>query len=308
LKTDRIREGPFPGSSISEAGMMRSDEKCRLCGSKLASNWFIAWDHEIYACSQCGFLFAIKLAGAPAPNYESGYHSDFIERDMKADTLERYEALLKELGSMAPGRRLLDIGCGAGGFLNFARSLGWSVSGIDGSQAAVQHALNAYRLDATVADLNRHELQPGDYDVIWSFHVIEHLSDPLHLIRSAAAALVPNGLIFIGTPFYSRARIRLHQLLYKIGAAHYPFDFNLPDHISYFGMRTLRALCSTVGLEIVRTWFSGKRTLSELAAAARRSGGTRKTIGNAMLPFEKVLRNIGSYQNINVIARKKQHR
>jgi SAM-dependent methyltransferase len=288
--------------------MMHSVEKCRLCGSELASIWFIAWDHEIYSCSQCGFMFAKKLAGAPEPNYESDYHSGFIERDMKADTLERYEAILKELGSMAPGHRLLDVGCGAGSFLNFARGLGWSVSGIDGSQAAVQHALEAYGLDATVADLNRHELQPGAYDVIWSFHVIEHLSNPLHLIRSAAEALVPNGMIFIGTPLYSRARILLHQLLYKAGAANYPFDFNLPDHISYFNMRTLRVLCSTVGLEIVRTWFTGKRTLSELAAAARRSGGTRKAIGNAMLPFEKVLRNIGSYQNINVIARKKQQR
>jgi len=60
------------------------------------------------------------------------------------------------------------------------------------------------------------------YDVIWTFHVIEHLSNPLHFIRSAAAALEQNGLFYLGLPFYSRGRILSHQFLYKIGIANYP--------------------------------------------------------------------------------------
>lgn len=250
-------------------------------------------------------MSATRLAGAPVPDYESDYHCSFIERDIQADTLRRYAAMLKEFEGIAPGRRLFDAGCGAGCFLDFARSLGWSVTGIDGSQAAVQHACRTYGLNAAVADLNQYQFPRGAYDVIWSFHVIEHLSNPLHLIKTAAEGLAAGGIVFIGTPLYSAARIWFHQFLFRIGVAHYPYNFNLPDHISYFNERTLFAMISAAGLQVIRRWFTAKHTLAELAAAARQSRGTRRAIGNAMLPFEKALRKMGHYEHINVIAQKK---
>jgi len=252
-------------------------------------------------------MFATQLAGASAPSYESNYYCEFIERDTRADTLRRYAGILEAFEKVAPGHRLFDAGCGSGGFLDFARSRGWSVSGIDASETAVRYAMETYHLNVAVADLNRHEFPHGAYDVICAFHLIEHLSNPLHLLTNAAAALVPNGVFYLGLPFYARARIRFHQLLYRTGIANYPFNFNLPDHISYFDKRTLCTTLSAIGLEVVRTWFTARFTLADLAAAARRSSGTRKIIGNSMLPFDKVLRGIGYYQHINVIAQKKRH-
>jgi hypothetical protein len=119
-----------------------------------------------------------------------------------------------------------------------------------------------------------------------------------------AAALVPNGVFYLSLPFYTRSRIQFHQLLYKAGIANYPFYFNLPDHISYFNGHTLHKILSEVGLEVVRTWFTGKQTLAEISEAARQASGMRKVVGNAMLPFEKVLGNLGQFQHINVIGRK----
>jgi SAM-dependent methyltransferase len=283
---------------------MLADNKCRLCGRSNAPAWFTAWDHEIRSCSQCGFMFAERLANASAPSYESDYHSEFILRDEQAGTLQRYDKLLKELEKITPGRRLFDAGCGAGGFLNFARNAGWSVSGIDGSQSAVRYAAEVFNLDVMVADLNRYELPPQSYDVISSFHVIEHLSNPLHLLRNIAVALLPDGIAYLGLPFYSRKRIRFHQMLYRIGIANYPFNFNLPDHISYFDARTLSQTLSSIGLESIRTWFTSKRTLGELAASARQSAGRRRVIGDMMQPFDSVLQKIGYYQHFNIIARK----
>ena len=185
----------------SAAEKMRKTEQCRLCRSGATSIWQTAGDHEIHTCHQCGFLFATRLAGAPAPNYESEYHCSFIERDSQAATLRQYAAMLKNIESIAPGRRLFDAGCGAGGFLDCARSLGWSVSGADGSQTAVQFAKEEYGLNADVADLNEYEFPRGAYDVIWLFHVVEHPSNPLHLLRTAAEGLVPNGIVFQRHPF-----------------------------------------------------------------------------------------------------------
>ncbi len=284
---------------------MPESDLCRLCGSNRAPAWFSAWDHEIHWCGKCRFMFAVRPARAAAPNYESDYFDEFIERDAHADTLKRYSELLGELEAGASGRRLFDAGCGAGGFLRFAKSAGWSVRGVDGSQAAVQYATKTHQLDVSIADLEQYVLPAESFDVVCSFHVLEHLSNPMHLLESVSAALVPDGIAFIGTPLYTRGRIRRHQWLHRIGIANHPYDFNLPDHISYFGERALSLALSSVGLEVVRTWFTSRLTLGDMAEAARRCAGGRKVIGKLMKPFDSTLRKIGHYQHINVIARKR---
>jgi SAM-dependent methyltransferase len=250
-------------------------------------------------------MFAVPLADVRDRGYESDYYSEFIERDEQADTLQFYEGVLREIETITSGRRLLDAGCGAGGFLKFAEKSGWFVSGLDASEAAVRYSIEKHHLKVALADLNLYELTQKSYDVIWAFHVLEHLSDPLHFLKSVASALEPGGVFYLGLPFYPRRRIRSHQLLYKIGIANYPFSFGLPDHISYFDGKTLRQALANVELDVIRTWFSGKRTLEEVSSAAKQSGGIRKAIGNAMLPFGKFFGSFGQYQHINVIARKR---
>jgi SAM-dependent methyltransferase len=284
---------------------MLLDISCRLCGNGRAPVWFNAWDHEIHSCDKCGFMFAVPLARAADRHpYQSNYYDEFIERDKQADMLQAYAGILQEIEKMTPGRRLLDAGCGAGGFLHFAEGSGWSVTGLDASEAAVRYSVETHHLNVFLADLNRCELPQKSYDVIWAFHVVEHLSNPLHFLKNAAAALEPSGVFYLGLPFYPRARIQFHQLLYKIGIANYPFNFGLPDHVSYFNRSTLRKTLSNVGLEVTRTWFTGKLTLAELSSAAKRSVGIRKVIGNAISPFTWLFGNLGPYQHINVIARK----
>jgi SAM-dependent methyltransferase len=286
---------------------MLMDISCRLCGSGRAPVWFNAWDHQIRSCGRCGFMFAVPLAPAvSSPSYESNYYDGFIERDERADTLQIYAGILQLLGQMTSGRRLLDAGCGAGGFLHFAEQAGWSVTGLDASEAAVRYSAEKHRLRVFLADLNRYELPRKSCDVIWAFHVLEHLSNPRHFLETAAEALDQNGLLFIGLPFYPRTRIRSHQLLYKIGLANYPFSFGLPDHVSYFDRNTLCRTLSHVGLEVVRTWYTGRLSIAELSSAAKQSsGGIRKAIGHAMSPLSRWFGELGPYQHINVIARRR---
>jgi SAM-dependent methyltransferase len=279
---------------------------CRLCGNNRVPVWFNAWDHAIYACHKCDFMFALPLAGTQKLLYEPEYYSEFIERDKQADMLQFYSGVLEELKRMTPGRRLLDAGCGVGSFLHFAEQLGWSVIGIDASKAAVRYAAETHHLDVVLADLNEYELPQNAYDVIWAFHTVEHLSDPIHFIKSAAAALQPDGLFYLGLPFYPCTRIRFHQLLFSMGIANHPFNFNLPDHVSYFNRKTIHRALSDAGLEAVRSWLTAKMTLAELFSTAKQSAGMRKAIGSAISPFDKVFGKLGHFQHINVIARKRQ--
>jgi len=98
------------------------------------------------------------------------------------------------------GARLLDVGCGRGGFVARASALGWDAMGIDTDGAAVSACL-ASGLSVSAAPLEElAESMPGAFDVVTMAHVIEHVADPVSLLRAARAVLRPNGTLWLVTP------------------------------------------------------------------------------------------------------------
>jgi 2-polyprenyl-3-methyl-5-hydroxy-6-metoxy-1,4-benzoquinol methylase len=94
---------------------------------------------------------------------------------------------------------LLDVGCGNGEFIGRMRSLGWRVSGVDPDPAAVakgrEEGLQIF--GGTVEDVPRTNL----YDAITLNHVIEHVSDPVALLRHCRSRLRPRtGMLIMTTP------------------------------------------------------------------------------------------------------------
>lgn len=101
----------------------------------------------------------------------------------------------RHLSARSPGR-VLDVGLGDGGFLENARAMGWTAVGTDIDPQVVKNA-RARGLDArlgTVAEID------GPFDVITLSHVIEHLHDPVGVLRRCCRLLAPGGSIWIETP------------------------------------------------------------------------------------------------------------
>jgi SAM-dependent methyltransferase len=98
------------------------------------------------------------------------------------------------------GRKLLDVGCGSGGFLSRMRELGWDASGIDVDRAAVAIARSRYGVDAqygTAADL---VAQGRRFDVVAANHVIEHVVDPVRFLVHCRQLLRGEGRVILVTP------------------------------------------------------------------------------------------------------------
>jgi SAM-dependent methyltransferase len=109
------------------------------------------------------------------------------------------DARYRHLPRLAPGARVLDVGCGAGGFLDLVRASGWTAVGVDFDPNAV-NAARARGLDVHVGDIGRLEGEPGMFDAISFNHVIEHLFSPGKAINQAFRLLRPGGAIHLELP------------------------------------------------------------------------------------------------------------
>ena len=94
-------------------------------------------------------------------------------------------------------RRLLDVGCGAGAFLRFARDRGWEVEGTD---MVVTDWARASGARLWEGELPAIEFGDARYDVVWFNQVLEHTRDPLLELRRARDLVTPGGILLVGVP------------------------------------------------------------------------------------------------------------
>ena len=141
------------------------------------------------------FLDSSQYQEASILQYESIYGEDFVSPGGREVAAELIEGM-----SLAPGSRVLDVGCGLGGsaFL-MARDFGLQVDGIDLSRNML--ALAERKLAANGLS-NRVRLQWGDcleldsgeqYDAIYSRDVFLHIADKTLLFERLYAAMRPGG-------------------------------------------------------------------------------------------------------------------
>lgn len=97
------------------------------------------------------------------------------------------------------GATLLDVGCGSGSFLVAAQSLGWSVVGLEPDPAAVAEG-RRQGLDIRQGGIEHFGSAAALFDVITLNHVIEHVHDPLAVLRTCHRLLRPGGTLWLETP------------------------------------------------------------------------------------------------------------
>lgn len=99
-----------------------------------------------------------------------------------------------------PQGQLVDVGCGGGEFLSTMRELGWDVLGVEPDPRAAQAAIDAYKLKIAVGELEKTNLPDSFADVLTMNHVIEHLPDPISVLKECHRILKPGGKLVLLTP------------------------------------------------------------------------------------------------------------
>lgn len=155
-------------------------------------------DYTMWACESCGLEFPDPVIPGDAafygwittmPNY---YKSHRWEWDETAGLAQAVQATT-----------LLDVGCGTGVFLDFMRSKSATTKtvGLDILAESVE-ACRAKGHEAVCSTLEAF-VEAGDapgFDMVTAFHCLEHVTDPVGLIRSMSSAARPGGRVVVSVP------------------------------------------------------------------------------------------------------------
>lgn len=158
-----------------------------------------------------------------------------------------------------PGREhslLLDLGCGNGRFLHFARQLGWHVLGIEADPASAATARRTVPDASIHASFAAAQLADRSVGVITASHVVEHLADPRTILAEIHRVLTDDGLLGVAVPNW---RSLAHRVFGEFWAGLEP-----SRHLLMFDRRRLVALLEECGFEVVTLQSDSMRALSRL--------------------------------------------
>lgn len=201
------------------------------------------WPLKVNMCSDCHHL---QLTHAVDPAiiytnylYVSGTSQTYL------DYMKWYASFVQETHNVYndPGRlgpyKVLDIGCNDGSQLDAFKQLVWRTYGVDPAEnlypvstAKGHEVVCGFWNDRTANAL------PNNFDVITSQNAFAHIPDPLGYLKIVKEKLANDGLMFIST---SQADMVLND----------EFDTIYHEHISFFNVKSMRALAERAGLHLI---------------------------------------------------------
>lgn len=238
-----------------------TEQSCQICRASEV-RWICNKNGiPIFRCVSCGTAFAdqtVEMLDTETLYGQSYFRSDepalgYRDYERIAD-LKRitFDARLIDIERIASRGRLLDVGCATGLFVDMATSRGWETTGIDVSAFAIQQA-RRYKGTFLVADLMTVSLPPQSFDVITMFDVIEHVRQPIEVLRRAARLLSNRGLLVVETP-------NVGGLLAWVMGQRWP-HYRPPEHLFYFTPASLRLALSQSEFEML-FWSKSIKTMN----------------------------------------------
>lgn len=236
---------------------------CPICGSIERELYASGYDYELNTCSnlwrfdRCKECSNVWLNPRPENRelqkiYPEEYYSYSFEERINAVAVWAKEIIdrtkLNDIFSLKKGggKSYMDVGCGTGRYLFQAEHLGIPRNKIYGLELNAD-VVNHLRDQGYAASCSRVEEFEGvplnSLDIVTMFHVIEHVEDPVSVVKKVSSWLSDDGVLVLETPNTES----LDALLFKGGLWG---GYHIPRHWNLFSPTTIKHLLNEAGLEI----------------------------------------------------------
>ena len=202
-----MQSKPIPSDAFLSEYYRSEFGKDSLCG------------HQMNESSEKGFTLRARM------------QFDFIHKNLR---LKGFDTL-----------KVLDVGCHAASLLNLFKQRGSQIVGIDPNPRGSK-AKEWYDIEVRQAMFSPNLFGAEEFDGIMHSHVLEHLSDPLSVLKEFRRILKPGGWVFIEVPNESHETVLTKEVI---------------PHLFFFTPDTLKALSLKAGFEVVNTCVIGVPSL-----------------------------------------------
>jgi SAM-dependent methyltransferase len=276
---------------------------CDLCGASGAETILSGHDRltglpghfRFVRCLDCGLVRQNPRPVAILDTYYPKTYPVFALGDSNRSALSRLD---RRIGQRKRARlvlkqcrmgRLLDVGCGIGGFLIEMHNIpGWQVLGVE-PVALACHEAGSFGLSVVRGKLSEAAFPDETFDVVTMWNVLEHVCDPTVNLQEAHRVLRPNGILFLAVPV-------MDSLLRRWFGPDW-VEWDLPRHTFLFSRQTMHALLQKTNFKAlsIHAPFSEYRvlqmSLANWAETHVRQANLRRLLIDAVLflPFRALL-------------------
>ena len=206
---------------------------------------------DIVECEACSIRTTTPF---PDKKIIGNYYSsdDYISHDDKVSgifdsiyglvrtyQLNKKKKLIGKYFNKSNGK-ILDIGCGAGDFLQYMKENHWNINGVDTSNKARKIAKK--KLNIKVMDPKDWINNKEKYDVITCWHSLEHVHEPWVYLDKIKKSLTLNGFLIVALPNYQSTDAKIYK---EFWAA-----YDTPRHLYHFTIKSMNKTIKPHGLNI----------------------------------------------------------
>lgn len=250
----------FRNSGAKPDAQLDNSNPCGFCGTKESLKLYptCSIEGDKFHINRCFSCHALFLSPRPTPEqlekaYDDSYYGqgqakftpciekvlDYF-RSARSRTVKRY---------IKPPAKILDIGCGNGGFLDCLIKSGFEGYGVELPGKAAQRAAQVPSIKLKVGRSEEADFAEDFFDGICLWHVFEHLTEPKKTLQIIKRTLKPNGFFFLSIPNIGSFQSRLFRGNW--------FHMDPPKHLFFLTAANLISQMEERGFKLIKqNYFS----------------------------------------------------